>query len=122
MVWECNQCGEIHEGQFDACWNCAVELEEVGKMPHLFPKFLLRFSIRSIGLLTFGVAAICSVFVDNGFSIQCYSIVVYGLAWIIPAGSLGFDLVPNAQGVWSGVKRGSLCCLFSLLLIAFLLP
>jgi len=123
MTWRCEKCGEEHADQFDACWQCA---ENAGDNSSPFDfnaeNRRLRFSIRSMILLTFSVAAICGIIVNIPHDSMFIVLAMYVSAWLVPAASFGFDYNQSIEGIKNGLIRGAVLCVLSMFVINLFLP
>ena len=66
----------------------------------------LRISIRSILLVTFGVAPVCAMFAQIPYDTSFWPCVTIVAAWAIPSASLGYDVSPTRRGLLIGVVTG----------------
>ena len=66
----------------------------------------LRISIRSILLVTFGVAAVCAMFAQIPYDTSFWPCVTIVAALAIPSASLGYDVSPTRRGLLIGVVTG----------------
>ena len=68
----------------------------------------LRYSIRSILLLTAGVAILCTLYSLIPYDSVIAPSIVYFLTWIIPFASVGYDVYRSRKGLKLGGMVGAL--------------
>ncbi len=67
----------------------------------------MRFSIRSLLLVTAGVAVLCTLYTFIPHIDFVVPIIVYFFAWTVPGASIGFDIYPSRRGMMLGAVVGA---------------
>ena len=82
-------------------------------------------SVRSLLVLVTTIAAMLALFglVPGDKPITPYLIMsIYIFAWLIPAGSFGYDANPTSAGFVKGALIGLVFCILSMMFFAYCLP